>query len=144
MFSKSCEYGIKAIVFIASKSLIGERTSLKEIAERIDSPVAFTAKILQQLSKNDLIHSVKGPFGGFEIPKESLKDISLIQVVETIDGDKLFKGCGLGLRECNAHKPCPLHDKFLGIRNDLTKMLQETNLEELSVKIDEGLNFLKR
>lgn len=46
MFSKTCEYGIRATIHIASKSLLGERVSLRDVTEAINSPVAFTAKIL--------------------------------------------------------------------------------------------------
>jgi len=144
MFSKACEYGIRAVLHIAAKSMDAERTSLKAIAREIDSPEAFTAKILQQLSRNNIIRSVKGPTGGFEIAQEDLKTTRLIDVVKTIDGDQLFTGCGLGLKECNADKPCPLHHQFLAIRTNLTQMLTNTNLEELSLDITKGVTFLKR
>lgn len=81
--------------------------SLKEIAEEIDSPVAFTAKILQLLSKNKIVDSVKGAYGGFEIDREQMDKLKLSQIVDAIDGDKIYAGCGLGLKECNADKPCP-------------------------------------
>jgi DNA-binding IscR family transcriptional regulator len=64
---------------------------LKEIAEKIDSPEAFTAKILQILSKNNTIHSIKGVGGGFEIPKKSMNQIKLIQIVSAIDGDRVLQ-----------------------------------------------------
>ena len=64
MFSKTCEYGIRATIIIATESYQDNRVGLKEIAEKIDSPVAFTAKILQVLSRENIIHSVKG-VGGF-------------------------------------------------------------------------------
>ena len=69
MFSKACEYGIKATIFIASNSYEKQRVSLKEIAKEIDSPEAFTAKILQNLVRHKIINSVKGAYGGFEIEK---------------------------------------------------------------------------
>lgn len=144
MFSKACEYGLKAMISISVKSSQGQRTNLKEIASDIESPEAFTAKVLQQLSRSQLIHSVKGPRGGFEIARENLKKIKLIDIVRTIDGDQLFTGCGLGLSECNANKPCPLHHKFVDIRNNLTKMLEETALNDLSQDINNGLSFLHR
>ncbi|HAS42574.1 MAG TPA: transcriptional regulator [Microscillaceae bacterium] len=144
MFSKACEYGLRAMLSIAVKSSQGLRTNLKEIAEDIESPEAFTAKILQQLSRNQLINSVKGPHGGFEIAKKDLQKIKLIDIVRTIDGDKVFTGCGLGLKECNAAKPCPLHHKFVEIRSNLAKLLQETTLNELSKDINNGLSFLHR
>ena len=67
MFSKSCEYAIRATIFIASKCCENRKVGLKEIADAIDSPTAFTAKILQKLSKNKIINSTKGVNGGFEI-----------------------------------------------------------------------------
>ena len=144
MFSKACEYGLKAIISISAKSQKGQRTNLKEIAHDIESPEAFTAKILQQLSRNKFIRSVKGPTGGFEIVKEDMSKIRLIDIVRTIDGDNLFTGCGLGLSECNANKPCPIHFKFVKIREELTELLTETTLDELSQNMNQGLAFLHR
>ena len=65
MFSKACEYGIRASIFIAEQSLLDKKVSLKDIAKAIDSPEAYTSKILQQLSRNFIINSDKGPTGGF-------------------------------------------------------------------------------
>ncbi len=142
MFSKTCEYGIRAMVSIAVKSSKGERTNLKQIAEDIESPEPFTAKILQQLSKSKLIVSTKGPNGGFQIPKEELGSIKLLDIVQTLDGDKLFTQCALGLRNCNSSKPCPVHHKFLPVREKLTKILLETSLEKMSKDIKTGMAFL--
>ena len=122
----------------------GVRVSLKDIARDIDSPVAFTAKILQQLARNNIIDSVKGPVGGFEIQKDKIASIKLSQIVFAIDGDSIYRGCGLGLKECNALEPCPLHEKFVLIRNDLKEMLETTSLYELTKGLDVGLTFLKR
>jgi Rrf2 family protein len=144
MFSKTCEYGIKSSIYVALKSLEGRRVSLKEIAGEIDSPVAFTAKILQLLSKNGIIDSVKGAHGGFEISKARIDSIKLSEIVKAIDGDRLYSGCGLGLKECNALKPCPVHDKFVEIRNDLRLMLENTSLFELTAGLEVGLTYLKR
>lgn len=144
MFSKACEYGIRAAVYVALQSLDGRRVSVTEIAEEIDSPIAFTAKILQQLSRSGIINSVKGPTGGFEIEREDMDAVKLSKIVKAIDGDHIYVGCGLGLRECNADKPCPLHDKFVDIRTDLRTMLQNTSLYELATGLEVGLTYLKR
>lgn len=144
MFSKACEYGIKATIYIAMQSLQGRRVSLKEIAEKVDSPTAFTAKILHQLAKNDLLDSTKGPAGGFQIEKESIDVIKLADIVFAIDGDSIYEGCGLGLDKCNANKPCPVHDKFVVIRDELKQMLRNTSLFELATGLEVGLTFLKR
>ena len=144
MFSKACEYGIRAALFVAQKSLEKERVSLKEIAERIETPTAFTAKILQQLVKDKVLISVKGKMGGFEMDPGQMHTIRLNQIVDSIDGDRIYKGCGLGLKNCDHTKPCPMHDKFLSIRNELQSMLEKTSLLELAKELEEGLTFLKR
>lgn len=144
MFSKACEYGIKATIYIAAQSLQDRRVSLKEIAEQVDSPTAFTAKILHQLAKNDILDSTKGPAGGFQIEKKRIDEIKLADIVFAIDGDSIYEDCGLGLEKCNANKPCPVHDKFVVIRDELKRMLQNTSLYELTTGLEVGLTFLKR
>lgn len=143
MFSKACEYGIKASIFIAINSQEGRRVSPKEIAEEIDSPQAFTAKILQALVRSQLIKSVQGAHGGFEIDTEKISTIKLAQIVNAIDGDKIYNGCGLGLETCDDNHPCPVHDKFVKVRTELKIMLENTNLEQLASDIKSGVSFLK-
>ena len=144
MFSKACEYGIRASTYIALKSLEGTRVSLKEIADKIDSPVAFTAKILQQLSKKQIIESVKGSLGGFQISQSNISKIKLAQIVYAIDGNNVYEGCDLGLKRCNSNEPCPVHDKFIQIRADLKEMLESTSLYDMTMGLEEGLTHLKR
>lgn len=143
MFSKTCEYGIRATIFIASESYQNKRVGLKDIAKKIDSPEAFTAKILQILSKDNIINSIKGVGGGFEIPRETMREIKLAQIVNALEGDRVFTGCGLGLAHCSEDHPCPMHEKFKSIRNELAFMLENTNLEELALGIKTGDTFLR-
>jgi len=143
MFSKACEYGIKAAIFIATKSYEGLRVSPKEIAEKINSPQAFTAKILQSLVRHDVVNSIKGAHGGFEIQKDRISQVKLAQIVKAIDGDKIYVGCGLGMEKCDENHPCPVHDKFKIVRDELQNMLENTTLEELALNIKSGASFLK-
>ncbi|MEO6348390.1 MAG: Rrf2 family transcriptional regulator [Aquaticitalea sp.] len=143
MFSKACEYGVKASIYIALNSYDGKRVSLKAIAKEIDSPEAFTAKILQKLAKHQIIQSVKGAYGGFEIPKNKIATFKLSQIVNAIDGDTIYTGCGLGLHICDENHPCPVHDTFKLIRTELKDMLESTNLEQLALDIKSGACFLK-
>jgi len=143
MFSKACEYGIKAAIFIAINSFEGKRVSPKEVAEEINSPQAFTAKILQALARNNIVYSIKGAHGGFELDKSTIASIKLSQIVKAIDGDGIYNGCGLGLQKCDENHPCPVHDKFKLIRDELKYMLENTSLEELALGIKAGTSFLK-
>ncbi len=144
MFSKACEYAIRATIYVAEKSNLGIRSGLKEISEKIDSPEAFTAKILQQLVKNGIIDSVKGPSGGFTMEAERMDKIKLSHIVHAIDGDNVFRGCGLGLSECSEKYPCPAHNKFKKVREELRRMLESTSVHELTLGLKKGLTFLKR
>jgi|SRR5690606_29786704 len=144
MFSKACEYGIRASIYIAEQSILGRKVSLIEVATAIESPSAYTSKILQQLAKNKIINSDKGPTGGFSMDKYELDTVKLSSIVFAIDGDNIYKGCGLGLNRCNAQKPCPVHHQFNEIRNELRKMLETTSIRTLAIDYKQGLTFLKR
>lgn len=144
MFSKTCEYGIRAIIYIANASKKEVRVGLKEITKEIDAPEAFTAKILQILVKQSILDSVKGRNGGFAISLRKMESIKLCEVVFALDGDKIYNGCALGLKKCNEKKPCALHDKFQSIRQDLKNMLTQTSIYELSEGLEEGVIWLKR
>lgn len=143
MFSKACEYGIRAIIYIAHQSEQNQLVSIKEVSSAIDSPEAFTAKILQALTKDDLILSKRGANGGYSIDQQRLTNVNLQKVVKSIDGDQIYVGCGLGLQECNENQPCPLHHQFKEIRNDLYKMLAETTLFDLVNEMNDGNAVLK-
>lgn len=144
MFSKACQYGIKASVYIALQSSQGNRVSLKDIAKDINTPEAFTAKILHLLAKDNILNSMKGPTGGFYLEPGKSKEIKLSDIVSSIDGDVIYKGCALGFDTCDATRPCPMHSKFVGIRNDLRFMLENTSLYELANELVEELTFLRR
>lgn len=131
-------------MYIASQSALGNRVRLKDIAFKINSPEAFTAKILHQLAKQNILASLKGPMGGFVIQHGSAKDIKLSHIVSAIDGDTIYEGCALGLETCDALKPCPMHEKFIDIRENLKHMLENTSLFELATQLEEGESFLKR
>jgi len=128
MFSRACEYAIKTMIYIAANESKGKRTGLREVTEAIGSPEAFTAKILQQLVKGKLLKSFRGPTGGFVFNNE--KDILLHDVVKTIDGDHLMEDCVLGLNECSSTNPCPVHDKFLLVKNLLNETLLSTKIND--------------
>ncbi len=144
MFSKACEYAIRATIFIAEQSLQKNKVGQKAIAKAIDSPEAFTAKTLQKLTKNNVVTAHKGPNGGFYLSEAQLQTICLRNIVEAIDGDDLFVSCGLGLHKCNDKKPCPVHHQFKAIRDELTSMLQNTTVQHMAIQMKSGETYLKQ
>ena len=143
MFSKTCEYGIRAMIFIAQKSQHGIKVGIKEISKGIASPEHFIAKILQDLSRKGLVQSTKGPNGGFFLDETSKKN-TLADIVKAIDGDKLFTGCALGLKNCSEIRPCPLHYEFKVIRKEIHDMLESATVGEFNRELAKGLRHLKR
>ncbi|MFC4873410.1 RrF2 family transcriptional regulator [Negadavirga shengliensis] len=142
MFSKACKYAINAMIYLASLPNEQQRAGLKDISKAINSPEAFTAKILQNLVKDELLLSVKGPHGGFMVNGNAQK-IYLAQIVESIDGNMIFTGCALGLKKCSEEHPCPVHHKFKAIKDHLTGMLVTTNLKDVADGVNNGISFLR-
>jgi Rrf2 family protein len=140
MFSKAGEYALKIMIYLSSVQKKGSLAGLKDIAAAIDSPQAYTAKILQKLVKANLLDSLRGPNGGFRLVD---RPINLKEIVVAIDGDELTMSCVLGLAECDDHHPCPVHDKFVAIRDQLNSVLSTTFLSELKDGVIKGNRFLK-
>lgn len=141
MFSKSCEYAIKATIHLCMETKDGGRLSIAEISEAIDSPEPFTAKILQTLARHGIISSAKGPGGGFFIESKA-KPIIIMDIVHLIDGKHAFERCGLGLKECDASHPCPIHNEFSSYSLRLKKLLETKTIQEFSKEIKAGKAFL--
>lgn len=143
MFSKACEYALRAVLYISIKSVNGSRLGIPQIAKEIDAPVPFTAKILQTLVREGVISSIKGPNGGFFIDPES-EPISLASVVRAIDGsDDVLHSCTLGLKECSDKFPCPIHHEIKRYKERLRKIMKETTIRDLSRDLSNGKTFLK-
>ncbi len=143
IFSKASEYGIRAAIYVAQQSLDDKRSSLKDIAKEIDSPEAFTAKILQKLVKSGIIYSIKGATGGFEVDVKRMKKTRLVDIVIAIDGEVNDKNCVLGLKKCSEVHPCPVHHKYKFIKKDLLEMINHTNLAEMSNSLNDGFSCLR-
>lgn len=137
IFSKTCQYAIRAIFYIAKRSEQGYKSNVKEIALAINSPEHFLAKILQQLSKEGLVQSIKGPNGGFHLDAVQLKR-PIMDIIITIEGDDLFVGCGMGLSNCSEINPCPLHKDFKQIRCKLIKIFKTTTIGQFNEELING------
>lgn len=132
IFSKKCELGIQAVLFLSIKK---EKRIYKadEISSELKVPKEFVSKVLQILTDSGIIGSKKGKKGGFYLAK-SPANIKLIDIVEAIDGLGVFNSCVLGFAGCGSEKPCPVHDKWGKLRDEAYKMLSEETLEQLKEK----------
>lgn len=134
MFSKSCKYAIRAVLFLAVNASEEKKLGAKDIAEELDIPKHFLAKILQQLSRHQLIASTKGTGGGFYLEENNL-NANLEAIIECIDGQSVFTSCILGLPVCSSENPCPLHHKSLKYREGLKATLSNQTIKDLAAKV---------
>ena len=139
MLSNSCRYGIRAVIYIASHSSVDNMIGIKQISADLDLPTPFLAKILQQLARQKILNSSKGPHGGFSLLKDPRK-ITLLDVVNTIDGYDTFTNCIMHKGTCEGvaseKKICPLHDDYEKTRADLIKLFSKKTIYELVKKAD--------
>lgn len=141
MFSTSCHYGLQAMIFIALHASENENVGLSRIAKEQDIPKHFLSKILQLLVKHKLLVSMKGPTGGFNLNRPA-SQITLIEVVDAIDGLDVFNKCGIGFKQCSDDHPCPIHHDYKKVRNRIKELFETKTLEELAEDVESGENII--
>ena len=99
MFSKSTEYALRATIYIAQKSSEENKLGIEEISNAIDSPQSFTAKILQLLTRDKIVSSVRGPNGGFYI-SEKAKKLPARSILQAMGEAEVLEKCLLGFKKC--------------------------------------------
>jgi len=132
IFSKKCELGLQAVLFL---SIQKEKRifNAQEISDEMKVPKEFVSKVLQILTDSGIVGSKKGKSGGFYLTKKP-SSIKLIDIVEAIDGLDVFNNCVLGFQGCSHNEPCPVHEKWGALRENALKMLSEETLEQLKEK----------
>jgi Rrf2 family transcriptional regulator, iron-sulfur cluster assembly transcription factor len=141
MLSNSCRYGIRAVIYLASQPESAGKTGIKKISSDLDLPTPFLAKILQQLAKQKILSSTKGPHGGFSILRDPQK-ITLYEIIKTIDGEEAFTNCIMHNGPCitvdNTKKPCPLHEDYSKARTDRINLFRGKTIYDLVKKVDKA------
>ena len=122
------------MIFIASKPDPRTNTGLKEISDQLRIPQPYLAKILQTLARKKILHSPKGPHGGFylSVPAEKL---TLMDIIDAIDGRNFFDSCYVTGDKCNLEKPddgrCILHNDLREEKVRLEKFFSSKTVEQL-------------
>ena len=141
MLSKTTEYALRAVVYVAMHDAQGVKVGIKEIAKELELPAHFMGKILQDLVRKGVISSVKGPGGGFFLHRPA-SDINLLEVVQVIDGLEAFRRCGMGMKQCSDTHPCPLHNDIKAYRDQLLKVFSTRTIQDLVDSISSGKYFI--
>ena len=146
MLSATCKYGIRAVIFIASRPDPKINTGLRQIADELKIPQPYLAKILQTLSRKKILHSCKGPHGGFYLLVPAGK-LTLMNIIEAFDGGDFFDSCYVTGERCNFDKPddgvCILHNDLRKEKEHLANFFSSKTIEALvnQVKGHSDLTF---
>lgn len=139
MLSKSCEYGLRAMLYLATLGEDGggeapdptrEYVSIRTVSDELDIGFSFLTKVFQRLNDAGLLTSKRGPGGGVALTRPPAQ-IHLYDIVVAIDGDALFEECVLGLPGCGEAEPCPLHESWSQTRGRVEEMFRSTTLAEV-------------
>lgn len=141
MLSLTCKTAIKAVIYLSGKSDEGKKTNIKEISNGICASEHSVGKILQLLARRRIINSHKGPNGGFFLDQKQ-QEQAIIHIVEAIEGPDAFNACGLGLHECSARRPCPIHQEYKVAREQMEKLFRERTIRGLCTSVDKGMSYL--
>ena len=131
MLSKSAQYAVRSTIYLATQSNEDNRINVNQIAEELQVPSPFLAKLLQQLSRANLISSTKGIKGGFFLSRENKKN-TLWDVIKCIDGGQKFNACFLGKQVCNDKNPCVFHEITAEFMEKLKEKLQKKSLRSIA------------
>lgn len=133
IFSNPTEYAIRGLSELAIRGE-DKPVMLDELVHGTDLPRDFLAKVFQKLVRGGVLKSAKGRGGGFRLARPA-HDITLIHIVEAIDGPQTLDTCVVGLERCNDQMPCPQHDLYKPIRQRLKDYLTTTTLADLAASL---------
>ncbi len=136
MLSRASKYAILSTLFLAEHSSEDKKISVKVIAESIDVPSPFLAKLFQQLVRGKIISSTKGPNGGFYLTKQNSKK-NVCDIIENIDGLNKLNDCFLGLNECDSKNPCPVHFIVEPFKNNILGKFRDKTIQEFAQEISD-------
>lgn len=134
MLSNASKYSIKAVLFLAEKSDNSTKLSVQSIAESLNIPKPFIAKLLQQLARAQMISSTKGPNGGFYLNDDD-RNNSICDIIEVIDGPHFFEGCFMGLSKCNDENPCSVHPIVAKFKEQILHQFKEKTINDFSIEV---------
>jgi Rrf2 family protein len=146
MLSNTCKYALRALIYLGRFSEDDKRIGIKKISEDLGLSSPFLGKILQNLVKQKLLVSTKGPNGGFALAKKT-DEITLWDIVIKVDGEEFFTNCLISLEPCRTHDPskplCPVHAQYDKLRGEISNFYQKTTLETISKDIDKFEDLVK-
>ncbi|MBM4165317.1 MAG: Rrf2 family transcriptional regulator [Ignavibacteria bacterium] len=142
IFSKSCEYALQSMLYIARKAK-NQPILLRDISTELNIPYHFLSKVLQNLVRDGLVVSHRGINGGFFLGR-SAEEITLFDIICAIEGKTFFDNCILGFPKCSDEYPCPAHFQWKDAKSILLEVFQRKTVAELSIALDPKLELVHK
>jgi Rrf2 family transcriptional regulator, iron-sulfur cluster assembly transcription factor len=133
MLSNTSRYALRALIYLAIHEDEHKKSGITKIAADLSIPSHFLGKILQNLVRQKLLISTKGPNGGFSASAQ-LGKTTLFDVISIIDGKDLFDKCLISDKACTemGESRCSMHNHYEEIRIQLRKMFCERTISDLA------------
>ncbi|MCC6499441.1 MAG: Rrf2 family transcriptional regulator [Anaerolineales bacterium] len=128
--TRQADYATRAVLYLARTGQ-GRRVSTSQVAKEQKIPPSFLAKIISQLSVAGLLHTLRGARGGISLARHP-GEITLLEVIEAIDGPIQLNMCVEQSGVCSFEENCPLQPVWCGTQNDLVQKLRSTNFAQLA------------
>ena len=130
MLTRGGEYAVRCVLYLSMQE-IGRKVPKKEIASAMDIPGSFLAKVAQSLAKARIIHIHQGSGGGYTLARRP-GDVSLLQVVEAVEGEIFLNACIMSPDMCPRSPECGVHKVWSRARDRLRETLAEVDFDQLS------------
>ena len=127
---RNTDYSIRAMVHIAGRRG-GEPVSNKRLADELDIPYHLVCKLMQRLGKAGFVKSCMGPKGGFYLAKDPA-EISLLEIIEAIQGRIMLNRCLLGSNRCPQQAVCTIRGSLAELQDDIDGYLRGVTIKALS------------
>lgn len=128
LVTRETDYAVRTILYLAKER--NRTASVTEVAHAMHIPKSFLAKILQRLVKSNILTSTRGVNGGFQLAKKT-SDISLLSIMEAIQGPAGINLCAIDSKKCKLSATCSVHPVWMDIRKEVERRLKKQTIAEL-------------
>jgi len=128
LITRETDYAVRTVIYLARE---GDRiANVTEVAHAMHIPKSFLAKILQRLTKNNILVSTRGVKGGFRLARKPT-EISLFDIMMSIQGAATINLCVIDSKKCRLSTTCSVHPVWVDIRKEVEKRLQKHTIAAL-------------
>lgn len=130
-FSKTTRYALRALALMATDQQ--KLFSAHYLHKELKIPKKYLQRLLTELSKNGILQSTRGKYGGFRFSR-STKKIFLSEIIDAVEGFRHAPICFFGFHECFIHAPCAMHDAWTKSQRFTIDVLSKTSLADIVKK----------